>query len=97
VPPVLEAGSIILYNPKTMHCGGANLSPSEHKVVLDVMFKSGGRETDSGDDTPQRFLDQTSRKGEAVTSYVDAWEEVWRQWKVNNGRPAPSLVEGREL
>ena len=86
VPPRLEAGSVIIYNPKTMHAGGANTVPAHpgheapHKIVLDIMFKA-GRDTDSGDDTPQRFCEHTGRRGEDCLVYAKAWGAVWDEWK----------------
>ena len=79
VPPTLPAGSVILYNPKTMHCGGSNTEP-QNKVVLDIMFKAGGMSTESGDDTPERFGRETTRHGEDVLSYSRAWTTVWREY-----------------
>lgn len=75
VPPALEAGSVVLYNPKTMHCGGAN-SEERSKVVLDVLFKAGGANTITGDDTIERFT-SLSRGGEDVLTYSHAWDAEW--------------------
>ena len=101
VPPRLEAGSVIMYNPKTMHAGGANSLPphpgrNSHKVVLDIMFKA-GYGTDSGDDTPARFCKHTSRRGEDCLVYTKAWGEVWDKWKREHlaewAPPPPQPVE----
>ena len=75
VPPALEAGSVVLYNPKTMHSGGAN-TEERSKVVLDVLFKAGGADTITGDDTIERFT-PLSRGGEDVLTYSRAWDTEW--------------------
>lgn len=96
VPPRLPAGSVIIYNPKTMHAGGANTLPprpghNPHKIVLDIMFKA-GHGTDSGDDTPGRFCGHTSRRGEDCLVYAKAWGDVFDAWKRDHREewaPAP--------
>ena len=62
-----------------MHCGGGN-TENQNKVVLDIMFKAGGATTDSGDDTPERFEAETTRKGEDVLVYSKAWTGIWKDY-----------------
>jgi hypothetical protein len=77
VPSNLEAGSVVIYNPAALHCGGANHMPTT-KVVLDVLFKS-RRFLDGGDDTPGRFALETEEGARAYRQYRLAWDEVAAQ------------------
>jgi hypothetical protein len=69
----LPAGSVIVYNPITMHCGGANTDASTPKLVLDVMFKEDAA-TDTEDDTLHRFS-TLSRHGDDQHAWDAAWAE----------------------
>jgi ectoine hydroxylase-related dioxygenase (phytanoyl-CoA dioxygenase family) len=91
--PTLEAGSVILYNPKTMHAGGANLSPIQNKVVLDVMFKALPT-TVTGDDTPTRFA-AMGRGGDSLESYRDAWGAIWSGWKQRRQQAAKAQAQAQ--
>ena len=69
---------VIVYNPTSMHAGGANVSP-RNKLALDLLFTA-GHDLFSGDDTIERFGVEIDRRGEHVRSYSDAWKEVWAAW-----------------
>jgi hypothetical protein len=71
---------------ETMHCGSGN-SERESKVVLDILFKAGGPATKTRDNTPERFEEQTTRKGEDVLSHSKAWEPIWKEYLAGQSKP----------
>ena len=69
----------MLYNPVTMHCGGAHTAPAARpgearspKLVLDIMFKA-DEQLPSLDDTPEHRFAPLPRRGEPLSVWAEGW------------------------